>query len=231
MMRFTVVLRWLCAGISFLLATMPAMSQTPPSAGEIAAYRGLHAAAAKGDVLELRRLVSQGVDLNQRDGHGRTAVHIAAHGAHRDVVRELAKAGADMKAKDSRQYDIITIAAVRDDVGMVELAISLGADPRAITSPYEGTALIAAAHLGHAEVVKVLIAAGAPLDHINNLGWTAVMESVVLGDGGKRHYDTLEALLAGGANARIADRQGITPYEHARRRGFIAMVGLLRAGQ
>ena len=86
-----------------------------------------------------------------------------------------------------QQDDIITIAAVRDDAAMVRLAIRLGADPRAITSPYNGTALIAAAHLGHDAVVRVLIEAGAPLDHVNNLGWTALIEAVVLGDGGPRH--------------------------------------------
>ena len=42
---------------------------------------------------------------------------------------------------------------------MLRLALKLGADPRAVTSPYDGTALIAAAHLGHAEVVAILIEA------------------------------------------------------------------------
>lgn len=45
-------------------------------------------------------------------------------------------------------------------------------------------ALIAAAHLGHVEVVKALIAGKAPLDRVNNLNWTALIESIVLGDGG-----------------------------------------------
>ena len=84
-----------------------------------------------------------------------------------------------------------------NDVAMLRLALAGGTDPKAITSPYQGTALIAAAHLGHAEVVRVLIAAGAPLDHVNNLGWTALMESIVLGNGGKAHTDTLEALVQG----------------------------------
>lgn len=136
-----------------------------------------------------------------------------------------------MRAQDSRRYDIITIAAVRNDVEMVRTAISLGADPRAITSPYDGTALIAAAHLGHAEVVRTLIAAGAPLDHVNNLGWTAVIEAVVLGNGGKPHQDTLQALLDGGADAELADRDEIRPLEHAKRRGYVEMIWMLSAVQ
>src|SRR5678815_4079089 len=73
-----------------------------------------------------------------------------------------------------RKYDIVTIAAVNNDVAMLKLALAGGTDPKAITSPYNGTALIAAAHLGHAEVVRVLIAAGAPLDHVNNLGLSLI---------------------------------------------------------
>ena len=208
-----------------------ANAQTPPSASEIAAYRGLHAAAANGDLAALRAVLRQGADLEVRDGHGRTALHIAAHGGHRDLVRELGKAGAVMTAQDSRRYDIITIAAVRDDAEMVRLAVSLGSDSKAITSPYDGTALIAAAHLGHADVVKALIAAKAPLDHVNNLGWTAVIEAVILGDGGRRHQETLKALVDAGANTRLADRAGITPLEHAKSRGFTAMVETLQTAR
>ena len=57
----------------------------------------------------------------------------------------------------------------------------------------------------------MLIAAGAPLDHVNNLGWTALMESIVLGNGGRNHTDTLDALVKAGANVNLADRQGVTP--------------------
>ena len=223
--------RWLTAFVAILAPVLLSMSsghaQTPPSSSEIAAYRGLHAAAAKGDVAEVRTLLRHGVDLNARDGHGRTALHVAAHASHRDVIRELAQAGADMRAKDSRAYDIITIAAVKNDPATVQLAVTLGSDPKAITSPYDGTALIAAAHLGHVEVVRTLIAAGAPLDHVNNLGWTAAIEAVILGDGGERHQQTLKALVDAGANTRIADRDGVTPLEHAKRRGYAAMIAIL----
>ena len=119
--------------------------------------------------------------------------------------------------------------AVTNDVPMLKLALAGGTNPKAITSPYNGTALIAAAHLGHAEVVRVLIAAGAPLDHVNNLGWTALMESIVLGNGGKPHTDTLEALVKAGANLNIADRQGVTPLGHAKSRGYATMVRILEA--
>ena len=68
------------------------------------------------------------------------------------------------------------------------------------------TALIAAAHLGHDGVVQALVEAGAPLDHVNNLGWTALIEAVVLGDGRPDHVETVRALVRAGADRTIADR-------------------------
>ena len=85
-------------------------------------------------------------------------------------MRALVAGGADPNALEAQRYDLVTIAAVRDDVATLELALALGTRPGNVTSPYAGTALIAAAHLGHVDVVRVLIDAGAPLDHVNNLG-------------------------------------------------------------
>lgn len=205
-----------------------AMAQTAPSAGEIAAYDGLFLAAHSGDAAAIRRLASEGADVNARDAKGRAPVHVAAFASEDEALIALAEAGADMNALDGRAYDVVTIAAVADDPELMSLAMELGNDPGLTTSPYDGTALIAAAHLGHAEVVERLIAAGAPLDHVNNLHWTAVIEAVVLGDGGENHQVVLDALLAAGADRTLADRDGVTPLEHAERRGFSEMAARLR---
>ena len=138
--------------------------------------------------------------------------------------------GANPNALDAQRYDIITIASVDQRRRRCSSSrIEGGASARNITSPYDGTALIAAAHLGHAEVVRMLIAAKAPLDHVNNLGWTALIESIVLGNGGKNHTDTLDALVKAGANVKLADRQGVTPLALAKARGYAEMVRILEA--
>src|SRR5262249_34299314 len=135
---------------------------------------------------------------------------------------------ANPNALENDRYDIVAIAAVANDVPTLKVALELGGSARTITSRYDGTALIAAAHLGHAEVVRTLIAAGAPLDHVNNLGWTATIESIVLGDGGPRHVDTLKALIDAGADLNLADRQRQTPLALAQARRYTAMVEMLR---
>lgn len=206
----------------------PLSAQTAPSPSEVAAYDGLFRAAHEGDVAEIKRLVAEGAEVDARDAKGRTPAHVAAFASEDRALRALAEAGADLNALEHRAYDVVTIAAVADDPELMSLAIELGNDPGLVTSPYLGTALIAAAHLGHAEVVRRLIDAGAPLDHINNLHWTAVMEAVVLGNGGPDHQAVLDALLSAGADRSLADRDGVTPLEHAEARGFAEMVERLR---
>lgn len=210
----------------FLWASGGAWAQTAPTLADESAYSGLHAAASRGDAAQIRQLVAEGANLEDRDPAGRTPLHVAAFKSHEEAAEALAEAGADLNALDGQAYDVITIAAVADDLEMVRLALSLGGNPANVTSPYDGTALIAAAHLGHFDVVRTLIAAGAPLDHINNLGWTALIEAVVLGDGGPRHVKVARALIEAGADTGIADRQGVTPLAHAQQRGYEAMVAL-----
>jgi uncharacterized protein len=219
------------AAVVLLAAGSRALAQTPPSPPEVSRYTGLLAVAARGDAAEIAALVKAGAAPDVRDGHGRTPLHVAAHRGHREAMRALVAAGADPNALCADRYDIVTIAAVAGDVPTLEAALALGGRARNVTSRYDGTALIAAAHLGHADVVRILIRAGAPLDHVNNLGWTALIESIVLGDGGARHLATLEALVEAGADVNLPDRAGQTPLALARGRGYGTMVARLeRAG-
>ena len=210
-----------------LLAASAAWAQVPPSPAQIGHYSGLLAAAQRGDLAKTEKLIAQKADLNSRDEQGRTPLHVATFTRHGAVVRALAQAGADLSLLENDRYDAVTIASVADDEATLATLLAAGASAKLTTSRYDGTALIAAAHLGHDGVVRQLIAAGAPLDHVNNLHWTAVIESIVLGDGGQRHQATLKALIAAGANLRLADRQGNTPLQLARARGYADMVRML----
>lgn len=224
--RFLPIVLSIVAGAA-LIFTPVVQAQVPPSAGEIAQYRGLHAAAQRGDLTAIQKGIADKADLNLRDPYGRTPIHVATYARQREVIKLLTKAGADLGLFEHDRYDAVTIAAVADDEDTLRLLLALGANAKLTTSRYDGTALIAAAHLGHDGVVRQLIAAGAPLDHVNNLHWTAAIEAVVLGDGGSRHQATLRALIDAGANLQLADRHGSTPLMLAKQRGYKAMVKML----
>ncbi len=219
-------LRVAICGIMLLVPAM-APAQVAPSAAEVARYSGLHAAAHRGDIAAIERLIAAKTDINARDSYGRTPLHVAAYAGKTEAIRVLAKAGADMGALEKDRYDAVTIASVANNQEALRALLAAGASARLTTSRYDGTALIAAAHLGHHGVVKQLIAAGAPLDHVNNLHWTALIESIVLGDGGPRHVETLKALIEAGASTRLADRNGNTPLRLAQMRGYRTMAEIL----
>ena len=223
--RFLCVFSALCA-LQLIATSQYAAAQSAPSSSEIENYEGLHKAAHLGQTEIVKKLIASAADIEARDDSARTPLIIAAFASHDDVVKVLADAGADLNAFEHRDYDIVTIAAVADDLALLDLALDLGASAGNITSPYEGTALIAAAHLGHHQVVKRLIESKAPLDHINNIHWTALIESVVLGDGGAAHVETARLLVNAGADQSIGDSNGVTAREHAEQRGFKEMLQL-----
>jgi ankyrin repeat protein len=210
-----------------LLPPKPAGAQVAPSAAQSAAYTGLFAAARTGDAARIRQLVAGGADIDVRDSHGRTPLMVAAFAGNLASAAALMDAGADHGLLENDKYDALTIAAVDGNAAMVKLLIAKGARTDLVTSIYDGTALIASAHLGHVEVVQALIAGKAPLDHVNNLNWTALIEAIVLGDGGKNHTRVVHDLVAAGADVNIADRQGRTPLALAKARGYTEIIAIL----
>jgi ankyrin repeat protein len=205
-----------------------ASAQVAPSADEARAYTGLFRAAHDGDTMAISRLAT-GASIDARDANGRTPLLVAAYAGKTGAMRALVAAGANPNALDVDRYDIVTIAAVANDLATLKVALAIGCKPGNVTSRYDGTALIAAAHLGHDTIVRALIVVGAPLDHVNNLGWTALIESIVLGNGGPRHVATLKALVEAGANVNLGDRGGSSPLALAKARGYAPMVAILEA--
>lgn len=211
-----------------IFVSVTGAAQSPPSDRETATYNRFFKAVYAGDQAAVREILATGVDLEQKDGSGRTALHIAAFQSHDSVFQQLAGAGSNVNALENSQYDVITIAAVANDLEMLRLALKFGGNPKNVTSPYGGTALIAAAHLGHVDVVRTLLAAGSSVDHINNLGWTALLEAVILGDGGTNYQAVVKDLLLYGANKLLTDGDGRTALMLARQSGYAEIETLLK---
>lgn len=187
-------------------------------------------AAAGGELAAVNRLLKEGASVRAKDDRGRSALNAAAYENRVEVVRRLLAAGADVNAADQVPSAPLMTASVRGYVEVVRLVLAAGADVRAINQ-FGGTALIPACHYGHVEVVRELLKTKIDVNHVNNLGWTALLETIILSDGGAKHQEIMQLLIAHGANVKIADREGVSPLAHARRRGYGEMVKLLeRAG-
>ncbi len=187
-------------------------------------------AAGRGDAAAVTRLLAGGARHDVQDDRGRTPLVVAAYGNHLDAARTLIDAGADVDHEDQAQQSayLISTSEVGDDPRLLELTLAAGADVGAKDS-YNGTGLIRAAERGHPRIVDRLLRAGVEVEVDNRLGWTALLEAVILGDGGPAHVETVRLLLDGGADPSLPDRDGTTPLTHAERRSQSAVVDLLRA--
>ena len=196
------------------------------SEGISALDRNLITAAMGGDLELVNRLLAAGASAQAVDERGRSALLAAVYNRRGDVAKTLTLAGADVNRKDAESNSPFLLAAATGQVEVVRLALSHGAD-LASTDRYDGTALIAASQHGNVEVVKLLLQKGIAVDHVNQLGWTALLEAVVLGDGSARYEEIVQLLIDAGADANLADREGVSPTRHARERGYKSMVKIL----
>jgi len=211
------------AVILLLLAFCPQLAF-----GQTMTDTSLHAAAARDDAATIKQLLAEGSAIDARDARGRTALLVATHENRVNAARALIEAGANVNAKDAINDSPYLYAGARGHLAILKLTLEHGADLKS-TNRYGGTALIPACERGHVETVRTLIAAGVAVDHVNNLGWTGLLEAIILSDGGEAHQQIVADLLAAGANVNLADRDGVTPLQHARSRGYARIEQILRA--
>ncbi|BAJ28320.1 MULTISPECIES: ankyrin repeat domain-containing protein [Kitasatospora] len=188
-------------------------------------------AARTGDLDAARTALADGADPEARDPHGRTALLLAALADHVALADLLVAAGADPDARDEREDSPWLVTGVTGSVPMMRALLPAGPDVR-LVNRFGGVSLIPAAERGHVPYVRAVLAeTDIDVDHVNRLGWTALLEAVILGDGGREHAEVVRLLLAAGASPALADSDGVTPLRHAERRGFDTLAALLRRAE
>lgn len=207
----------------------PSDSAGSASQGQVRqAGKALLKAAGDGEAKAVRAALASGADTETRDGRGRTALLLASLGDHVEAARVLVKAGADPDAQDEREDSAWLVTGVTGSVEMARVLVP-GKPDYTVTNRYGGTSLIPASERGHVGYVReVLRTTGIKVDHVNRLGWTALLEAVILGDGGRDHQKVAGLLLDAGASPGIADKDGVTPLRHAEKHGYDEIAKLLR---
>ncbi|MCX4028403.1 ankyrin repeat domain-containing protein [Endozoicomonas sp. SM1973] len=182
----------------------------------------------QGNTTAIQKLLdSSKSNINIKSPNGDTPLLIAARKGNLELFDLLMKHGANINVLDKNNRDILNIAAKNRNPELAKLALSHGIDPTMITSRYQGSALIYASAQGEVEIVTMLLNAKAPVNRINNIGWTALLEAIILGDGSKNYIEIVRHLLAAGADKTIADRSGKTPLIHAKEKGYSEITQLL----
>jgi len=188
-------------------------------------------AAESGETDQVLQWIEDGVNINTTDAEGRTAILAATHGNQVDTVIALIEAGANINLQANNLDNPFLYAGAEGLLEIVNVLIDAGADPT-ITNRFGGTALIPASEHGYVEVVKELLTrSNVNVNHINDLGWTALMEAIILNNGGEQQQKVIRLLIEHGADVTIPDNSGVTPLEHARAKGFTAIERILEEAQ
>jgi ankyrin repeat protein len=183
----------------------------------------------KNDILGVTTALENGADVNAVDSGKRSLLLIATVNGHIDMAKLLVKYKADVNQQSSNRDSPFLYAGASGQIELVKLFLNNGARFD-IFNRYNGSALIPACERGHIETVRLLAnTKNYPIDHINRLGWTALMEAVILGDGSKKYQQIVQILKDAGAKMDIPDNDGTTPLQHAQDRGFKEIAYILKS--
>ena len=145
-------------------------------------------------------------------------VVITENGNHVAIAEALIDAGASINVQAANRDTPWLLAGARGRTEIITKMIPRGPD-LSIRNRFGGNTLIPACERAHVEAIRLLLTTRIDVNHVNNLGWTCLLEIVILGQGGARHQEATRLVLQAGADPNLADKDGVTPLAHARTRG------------
>ena len=181
------------------------------------------------DLQGVEAALKNGANVNTTDNSKRNLLLIVVNAHQTEMAALLVKYKADVNQQADNLDSPFLYAGASGQTELVKLFLDNGARFD-IFNRYNGSALIPACERGHIETVRLLAnTKGFPVNHVNRLGWTGLMEAIVLGDGSKKYQEIVQILKDAGAKMDIPDRDGITPLQHAQQRGFKEIVTILKS--
>ena len=201
---------------------VPARQRRDPSADD----RLLRAATA-GDADAASLALRAGARLEARDERRRTPLLLAVTEDNVEVARLLVALGADPDALDDQHDTPWLVTGVTGSVAMLETLLPARPD-LTIRNRYGGVSVIPASERGHVAYVRRVVRTGIDVNHVNDLGWTALLEAVILGDGSQPYQQIVRTLLDAGADPAIADNDGVSALQHAESKGQQDVARILR---
>jgi len=208
-----------CLAIGLACAqTRPAKPVDVAVDGQKKSEKALHKALAEGDVALAKSLISEGVEVDEEDENGETALTIACRNGHKELVELLIKEGADINANGQPLH----AAAWEGHKDIVELLLDSGADVDAIKGKNRWTPLHSACNRGNVEVAEVLIVNGADVNALSGYDSTPMYEAFW-----NKHWDTVKLLINNGADVNHVRKDESPPIHYAIRSNDTEVAKLL----
>ena len=167
----------------------------------------LHLAATHGFAEIVELLINSGADLQRPSPGGWTPLHLCYD--YPETTRLLLKNGADVNSVTTSGFTPLYLAASNNYPEVVKVLLLYGPDIEiTVTEDVEMSnfsALMTAVINGNAEVTRLLLEAGANIDHQDNFNTTALHYAVA-----ENHCEVLRILMEYNPKIDLVDKDGDT---------------------
>ena len=178
-------------------------------------------AATRGDIEAVRSALDRGAAIDAVDSHGfrGTALDKAASSGHSDVVELLLARGAAIRIVQGTGLYATHRAAVGGHTEILRMLVERAApeDPDAALS----SALVAAASLGHTDIVTYLLDVGV---HVDATPPRPQMPTALEGSAERGHLELTALLLDRGAQVRVIENRGVVAAEGVAAYGDVTLL-------
>ncbi|MEG0277871.1 MAG: ankyrin repeat domain-containing protein [Morganella sp. (in: enterobacteria)] len=186
-------------------------------------------AADQGNLDILKDCLEKGVDINTVNRQGRTAIINSSLNKHYECVSFLISAGADINKQDKTCFNPFLLSCLNNDLTLLRIILPANPDLDLMTR-FGGVGITPASEKGYVDIVRELLEkTDINVNHTNFVGWTPLLEAIVLNDGGEKQQQIVGLLLEHGANPHMTDKYGKKPLELAREKGYSKITELLIA--
>ena len=221
-------MKLLVLALGLMLSSYQA-SSTENQKIEMTNERDILKAVQENNIDAVTKALKNGENVNATDSHKRSLLLIATNNKNVGIAKLLVKYGADVNQQADNLDSPFLYAGASGQTELLKLFLANGARFD-VFNRYNGSALIPACERGHIETVRLLAnTKGFPVNHVNRLGWTGLMEAIVLGDGTKKYQEIVKILKDAGAKMDIPDHDGVTPLQHAERAGYREIAKIIKS--
>lgn len=185
-------------------------------------------ATSQENLPEIQQLLANGASVDTVNEKGESGLLVATHRNNVQMAELFLTYHANVNLQDEIQDSPFLYAGAEGRTEILTKMVSHQPNTR-LTNRFGGNALIPAAEKGHLENVRLLLEkTDVEVNHINTPGWTALLEAIVYTNGDENQQQIIQTLLDYGADPNLADSQGVTPIQHAKKRGFQEIVSILQ---